>query len=119
VEQDQVFEARLHGEIDVLRAAELDTLSERFASGAAVSAVVDLTEVTFVDSTGLRFIARLCRSCQLRGGHVRLVGASGFNRNLITISRLDRVCDVIDTVSRDSRRSGGRSSDEVGLVDDA
>jgi anti-sigma B factor antagonist len=96
VEQDQIFEVSLYGEIDMLRAAELDTLTEAFAASGGRSAAVNLAEVTFVDSTGLRFLGRLCRLCHQRDGRVRLIGARGFTRNVLTISGLDRLCDLTD-----------------------
>lgn len=68
------FRAQLSGEIDLAREAELQSVCERFLDSHEVDAEIDLSEVTFMDTTGLSVLLRLHRTAHERGGKVTLVG---------------------------------------------
>lgn len=91
-----VYEVRLHGGIDISRKAQLMTLVHDFEQGAATDALVDLSDVPFIDSTGLGFVAGLTRRCNKRGGRLTVTGARGVVRRAFHITGLDRVCDLAD-----------------------
>lgn len=64
---------RLQGEFDIVGAQLLRRAAARFIpTGGAV--VVDLSEVTFIDSTGVSALVGLARRCSEHGGSARLVG---------------------------------------------
>ena len=62
------FSVALVVRIDLAREAELDELVRRYLAGEAVDVVLDLGAVTFMDSSGLGFVARLYREAKDRGG---------------------------------------------------
>ena len=74
------------GELDVV---SLPTVLERVPElvAGAVAVVVDLREVTFLDSSGVRFLHRLAHTCEGEGTGLRVVAPPG--------SRARRVLDIV------------------------
>jgi len=66
----------LSGDIDMAWAEQHRHAFDRLCEGGNTSVVVDLEAVTFLDSTGLGLIARLCEGCRARGGSVYVVKPS-------------------------------------------
>jgi anti-anti-sigma factor len=62
---------RLTGEVDVAASA---TLRARVDAAAAGPLVFDHSQVTFVDSSGLRELLRARKECDRRGGRLVLAG---------------------------------------------
>jgi anti-anti-sigma factor len=85
--------AHLAGEIDLANAGELFAAiraGRRDSTGLAV----DLSNVTFLDSTGIAEIVRLARETQLR-----VVSPPGSEpRRVLLITGVDSVVVVLDTV---------------------
>jgi anti-sigma B factor antagonist len=88
---------RLSGEID------LDVALE-FRSGLLTAAengpnvVVDFTDVTFIDSSGLSALILASRDIAGRGGTLVLAGPRGAVREVLSTTRLDQVLTVAGTV---------------------
>ena len=86
-----------HGEIDVGTAPDL--MQELAgAVGAKCRVIIDLTQVTFMDSTGLNALALARRRADAGNGEVRLVGAFGIVRNVLHITGLDQIFAVHSTI---------------------
>ena len=86
---------QLTGEIDLNWVEfEREVLSEFFADCPAF-VVVDLQTVTFMDSTGLGFLARCVRSCHANHGDVVVTGANEMVRQMIDLTGLNQVLHVI------------------------
>lgn len=80
----------LRGEIDANLAARL--LDVAFGDEVAGrSVLVDLAEVTFMDSTAISFLLRL-RS--IATGRVRLLNAGQFPRQLLEVAGVDHLFDL-------------------------
>jgi anti-sigma B factor antagonist len=87
---------RLSGELDIscedpFVAAVDDTL-ERGAS----ELTVDLTDVSFIDSSGLRFLIELWARARKQQFELTLVQGSGMVRRTLEIAGLDRVLPIVD-----------------------
>ena len=77
----------VHGDLDLF---SVQVLTDALASAPSVSrVVVDLQEVTFLDSAALRQIESLARDFAAQGRILRLDHASRLVRRLIEIMRLD------------------------------
>ncbi len=87
---------RLTGEIDLSNAARLqDQLSLLVEQGHVV---IDLSEVTFIDSTGLSaFIVGHHRATAAHTG-LHLAGATGTVQRLLALTQLDRHLDHHDAL---------------------
>ena len=81
---------RLSGEISMEMRPRLDRVrAEIVVEGQPVD--VDLGAVTFLDSSGIGFLARLGIENQ---AEVRVLNASGLTRDLLTLSGLEKVLDI-------------------------
>lgn len=78
-------------------------LADRFAREAsdtcrtATAVVIDLSQVTAIDLTGLRTLARLARVCQGVDGTLRLSGPSRSVRLLLAAAGLSDAIEVFHT----------------------
>lgn len=76
---------RAHGELDLLTVEQLPELSALLRAGTPV--VLDLSAVTFLDSSGVRLVHRVARACGRNGDAFCLVAPPG--------SRPRRVLDLV------------------------
>ncbi len=81
-----VFRCALHGEIDFSSREQLDELARAFVSSPCAGVRVDVSTVTFVDSTALALLLELRRVALDRGGQVVLVRPGRRLRRLLTIA---------------------------------
>jgi anti-sigma B factor antagonist len=83
------------GELDAF--VEDDLVGTFRETGRAEQLVVDLTAVSFLDSTVLGILVRAIRDVGGRGGEVRVVLPGGTARRIFEITTLDRVLPVADS----------------------
>ena len=85
------------GEIDATGAP---VLADRLADlGPGTRIVLDLAEVTFLDSAGLAGIRTVHHRARAAGGDLRLAGADARIARVLAVSELDRVVPVSDTIA--------------------
>ena len=58
--------------------------------------VLDLSELTFCDSSGLSVLISALKAARARGGNVALAGLTPTNRALIELTRLQQVFEIFD-----------------------
>jgi anti-anti-sigma factor len=90
--------AQLTGEVDLSNADDLGLLVEGSVSNAALGLVLDLTGVTYLDSTGLRLVFRLARELRDRQQQLCLVVPP--DALIWRVLRLGGIPDVIHVVAR-------------------
>ncbi len=84
----------LGGEIDVYTAPLVrEKLDEQIQSGRT-QLVVDLTDVTFLDSTGLGVLVGRLKLARTQGGSMRLVGTDDRVLKVFSITGLDKVFEI-------------------------
>ena len=84
----------LGGEIDVYTAPVVrEKLDEQIQAGR-INLVVDLTDVTFLDSTGLGVLVGRLKLTRTRGGSMRLVGKDDRVLKVFSITGLDKVFEI-------------------------
>ncbi|GAA2018922.1 anti-sigma factor antagonist BldG [Terrabacter terrae] len=84
----------LGGEIDVYTAPVVrEKLDEQIQAGRT-NLVVDLTDVTFLDSTGLGVLVGRLKLTRTRGGSMRLVGRDDRVLKVFAITGLDKVFEI-------------------------
>src|SRR3954466_10489129 len=84
---------RLAGEVDLSLSDSLDFVAEH-ATKRDYPVRVDVSEVTFIDSTGLAFLGRLAAAGHAAGWAPHISGASPVVRDTIQISGLTCVLDL-------------------------
>jgi len=83
---------KAQGEVDLLTSPVLAAELDRILLGPLpANLAVDLDEVTFISSSGLRVLIELYRHSEERGIKTRLVGVSPPVRRVLSISGLDSV----------------------------
>jgi len=84
----------LRGELDLSSAPRLrEALSDLYRGGTH-SLILDLSELAFVDSTGLSELVAALKHCRQRGGDVVLRSPSASTAKVLAICGLDRVFTV-------------------------
>jgi anti-sigma B factor antagonist len=111
--QDGVTVVAVSGEIDLATASEFRSVLVDAVAGGQGDLVVDLSEVTFMDSTGLGAMVSARRRLTLRGASMRLVSPAGGVRRILDVTKLDQVIPIHDTVDA-AVLDGGRSASHEG-----
>ena len=86
----------LRGEIDVTTDPELATTLAAVTAADSADILVDLTEVTFLASTGLGFLAQLRNHADTGGHAVTLHGPDRAARRALTLMGFDHVFTITD-----------------------
>ena len=76
------------GEVDAEHAAQLKKAIAKAREDFAKSFVLDLSQVSFIDSTGLGVLISLMRHLHEAGGRLKLVGLRDEVRSIFEITRL-------------------------------
>lgn len=85
---------RVHGEVDLSTSPELGEMLRREISGGR-SVVLDLSGVTFIDSSGLNTLIRALRLCEANGGSLELAPVLPAQvRRVFEITGLDGVLRI-------------------------
>ena len=98
VHESDVATVVARGEFDAFAAPELERVLTDL--GSAPQLLVDLSSVSFMDSTALGCLVRASRACDERKAALRVVLPSGAARRIFEITTLDRALPVAE-----SRRS--------------
>lgn len=86
------------GELDLNTAPALrERIDDALDTGASRVAI-GMTEVTFMDSTGLGMLVAALKRLQDRDGQLALVGIDGSPRKVLSITGLDDMVPVYDRV---------------------
>ncbi len=92
-----IVTARLSGEIDMSNASDLIDAITKATPNGAVGVALDLSEVDYLDSSGIHLLYRLRESLNIRGQALSLVISDG---SLVTDAlRLAGVKDHIDSLA--------------------
>jgi anti-sigma B factor antagonist len=85
---------RVKGELDIYTAPRLKEAVLAALNGGAGSLAIDLSEVEFLDSTGLQVLMSAKKRTAERGGDVYLLGVGGQIRRVFTLLSLDRIFKI-------------------------
>lgn len=81
---------RLHGELDIAPAAALEA---RLVEIAGSTVELDLSQLRFIDARGIAALVSARRRIAESGNHLRVVGASGLVRRVLSLVDLDGILD--------------------------
>ncbi len=83
---DQVYRIAPHGRMDAVTVPSFEAVIDEYLTAGHVRLVIDLAEVTYISSSGLRALLRARRQAQAGGGDVALCDMS------------ERVTEVFDMI---------------------
>ncbi|HET7193547.1 MAG TPA: STAS domain-containing protein [Nocardioides sp.] len=86
------------GEIDLATAPELRAALAEVVRVPECKVIVDLTEVTFMDSTGLNALVLGWRKAKAVNGELQLVGAGPMVRKVLRVTGLEQIFPVHSTI---------------------
>jgi anti-sigma B factor antagonist len=97
--RDGAVVARLMGEIDLSNAGGLRTAITDATPNEALGVVLDLTDVDYIDSTGIHLLYRLGESLRARGQALRLViPLESPVNDALRLAGIKRHVDVVEQV---------------------
>ena len=85
---EHAWQVRIAGDLDASSADDFDAALEGVVAAGARLVVLDLSEVNFLDSTGLRGILRVSASLDEQGGRLTVAGLSGAAERVLEITGL-------------------------------
>ncbi len=98
-QRDGVPVARVVGEIDTSNARDLGAALDRAVDNTAPGLVVDLTELGFLDSSGIGMLFNIGRRLTERRQQLRLVVPTDSPiRRVLSVVHIDRIAPVHETV---------------------
>jgi len=89
----------LAGELDLSTVAKVQEELRRVEADAPATLVVDLSKLTFLDSTGLRCIVTADERARAEGRRIVIVRGPDAVQRVFTITRLDDRLEMVDDVS--------------------
>jgi anti-sigma B factor antagonist len=63
-----------------------------------VKLVLDLSKLSYINSSGLGILINLLKTVQVKGGDIKLTGLQGELRELFSITSLDQIFSVFSSV---------------------
>lgn len=91
-----VYCLKFAGEIDISTMPRFRSASDRLLEGDVRGLVIDMAEVTFLDSSGLGFLLRLLREMSRRQARLLLAGLTPGIRDLFRITGTARLFEFVD-----------------------
>ncbi|QEU96052.1 STAS domain-containing protein [Streptomyces kanamyceticus] len=85
---DGAIVVELHGDVDLVAYQQTVSLMDAAASGAELLVVIDLSQVTFFDCSGISLLMRTRRRVRGRGGDLRVVCTDPLTLRMLRITRL-------------------------------
>lgn len=87
------------GEVDLATAPELDTVLLAAIVNQPQEIVIDLTDVSFLDSTGLGVIVRALKRTRERGTSLNIIASNERVLKVFAITGLDSVLSIYPTLA--------------------
>lgn len=94
--RDGVIVFRLKGRFTTGSNDELASAKDHLQWTDITGVVVDISEVPYIDSTGLAFVVDLYKIMQARGGKLVLAGANGRVRDVLALTRISELIPAFD-----------------------
>jgi anti-anti-sigma factor len=99
VEADGLVRLMLKGELDLSTVGKVEEELRRVETDAPSLVVLDLSELSFLDSTGLRLVVTADQRAREGGRRLAIVRGPETVQRVFTITRLDERLDMVDDVS--------------------
>ena len=95
-EQEGSVHLALTGELDLSTVEQVEEELRKIEDGGAQTVVLDLTSLSFLDSTGLRTIVTADQRARKSGRRLAIVKGPDTVHRVFTITRLDERLDIVE-----------------------
>jgi anti-sigma B factor antagonist len=82
---------RISGVLDAITAPDMRPAIEEIAGNGVSDVVIDLSELSLIDSSGVAALVSVYKQMKARDGRVRLIGVKDQPLAILRLLRLDRV----------------------------
>lgn len=96
--QDDLTVVQVRGELDVFSSPRLREMLLDLVEEGGLHLVVDLSDVTFLDSTGLGVLVGIYHRLRARGGSLTFGGANDRVRRVFHVTQLTKIFVLHDSV---------------------
>jgi anti-sigma B factor antagonist len=87
------------GRVDSSNAPQLDEALKNLTNSGRSNLVLDLSQVDYMSSAGLRSLVSTLRDCKRKGGDVRLATPSPRVSDVLSLAGLDSIFEVYDNTT--------------------
>ncbi|MEA2403861.1 MAG: anti-sigma factor antagonist [Thermoleophilaceae bacterium] len=94
--QGDKVHVRMRGDLDISTAPRLEEELRRVEAQAPATLVLDLQELAFMDSTGLRLLITADARARDQSRRLVLVRGSEMIQRVLRVTRLDERLDIVD-----------------------
>jgi anti-sigma B factor antagonist len=99
-ERDGLVRLALRGELDLSTVGKVQEELRRAESTDAPTVVLDMSKLTFLDSTGLRAVVTADERLRGQGGRLVIVRGPDSVHRVFTITRLEERLEIVDDASQ-------------------
>lgn len=93
-EEDLVQHFKVIGEVDAFTAPILEERLAEVKHIQDVQTIIDLSEVDYIDSTGLGIFIGFYKALKSNGGSVKIIGVNARLQRLFNITGIDKIIDI-------------------------
>ncbi|ONN26974.1 anti-sigma factor antagonist [Thermosipho affectus] len=98
--KDGISILKITGEIDISNAHNLKKFAmENILNKGNKNCILDLSQMNYIDSSGLGILVSLHKSFKLQGGELVLVKLSDNVKNLFRMTNLDKALNIKNSVN--------------------
>ena len=94
-EKNGITVCRMTGDIDINTSPEFKKALDEAIGSKKDKIVINLSEVRYVDSSGLATLVEVLKNMRAYGGKLKLVSLSDKVRGLFEITKLDKLFDIV------------------------
>jgi anti-anti-sigma factor len=99
-ERDGLVRLTLRGELDLSTVGKVEQELRKAESADAPAVVLDLSALTFLDSTGLRAVVTADERLREKGGRLVIVRGPEPVHRVFAITRLEEQLEIVDDASQ-------------------
>ena len=97
IKQDDVVICNIVGDIDINSSPDIRKSFEKLVSGKEGKMVINLSKVSYIDSSGLATLVELLKKTKNYGGIMKLSGLTEKVRGLFEITKLEKLFQIYET----------------------
>ena len=96
--QNGIRQIKLIGRLDIIGTGEIETKFTGYCAGGKVRVVVDLSEVDFLASIGIRLLTLTAKSVASRGGKMVLLNPTADVKNVLEMTGIPAIIPMYDSL---------------------
>ena len=91
---DRIRMLKLIGKLDIVGVGQIETRFIGYSAGEGVRVVVDLSEVDFLASIGIRLLTLTAKSVAMRGGKMALINPNPDVQNVLDVTGIPAIIPI-------------------------